>query len=171
MCCAGEKYAQIVQVKDESQLVESIRGSEVARPAGGWLTIVMFHVVWHDECVKVMESMKELAPAFPAVRFLSIRADNYGMQTVAQEQYSVQKFPSLILQRGEQQLGRVEGYIHVAKQLIDLIRVHITTDDITAALEVQKSQAGSNSEQLTEEPEGELQWVFDNESCGDYIQV
>ena len=167
----GEKYASVADIITEEQWTEFVQGPEEP-PESGWLSLVIFHVLWSPECVAVVDSMREVAPAFPAVRFAAIRADGLEMQKIAQQQFKVTEFPTMVLMRGDgQELARIEGPILAAQQALDLIRANITDEDLAANLALRKREAEGKNEELEEEDTGELQWVFDNESCGDFMQV
>ena len=110
----GEQYASVHEVTTKEQWKTCLSAGDEP-PPGGWLVMVMFHVLWDKDCVKVMESMQELAPAFPAVKFVSVRGDNHELQAIAQDGemdekgYNIQEFPTMILMRGGEELSRIEG--------------------------------------------------------------
>lgn len=117
----GEYYNKMVEVANKGQLKTALAGKEEP-PPGGWLSLVAFHVLWQAECSKVMESLRELAPSFPAVNFIEVRADALEFQSLAQGEYGVKHFPTLVLMRGTQQVGRVEGSLLATQRALDLIR-------------------------------------------------
>ena len=117
----GEYYNKMTEVANRDQFDAALTGKEEP-PPGGWLSLVAFHVLWQEECVKVLESLKELAPSFPAVTFLEVRADAIEFQQLAQSEFAVKQFPTLVLMRGKQQVGRVEGSLLATNRTLDLMR-------------------------------------------------
>jgi hypothetical protein len=80
------------------------------KPPGGWLCVAAFHVLWSEACVKIMPRFEELAPMFPAVSFVSVRADWQGVDSIAKEN-GVDTFPTLMVLRGGREVIKLTGML------------------------------------------------------------
>ena len=69
-------------------------------PEGGFLNVVIFQVLWSDECLAAVPLIEELAPTYPAVKFSTIRADRVGIDELSRE-LAVVQFPTVFVTRGE----------------------------------------------------------------------
>ena len=137
----------------------------------GFLSVVCFQVLWDAACVKAMPSVEELAPSFPAARFVLVRADRTGVDSISR-QLSVTAFPTVLLMRGSTEVARLEGPQRVAGRLVDLLRKEVTAEDVAVSEQLRSfelDQAGGGAEE--EEEEEELQWTWDPEFASEDIQV
>ena len=62
--------------------------------------MVIFQVLWSDECLAAVPLIEELAPTYPAVKFSTIRADRVGIDELSRE-LGVVQFPTVFVTRGE----------------------------------------------------------------------
>lgn len=99
----GESYNSSRDINGLAEWEEALSPTEEAMvelaPPGGWLTVAAFHVVWSENCVKLMPRIAELAPMFPAVSFLAVNADSAEMGGLSKE-LGVDDFPTIVIYRG-----------------------------------------------------------------------
>jgi hypothetical protein len=142
-----------------------------ASPKGGYLNVVVFQVLWSDACLSAIPSIEELAPSYPAAKFCTVRADRVGLDEVSREN-DVKQFPTVLVMRGEREVGRVVGHERCAVRLTQLLRQQITAEDMefqAARRQQEIEDAGGAGEE--EEEEEDLQWTWDPEYASDDIRT
>ena len=116
-------------------------------------------------------SIEELAPSYPAAKFCTVRADRVGLDEVSREN-DVKQFPTVLVMRGEREVGRVVGHERCAVRLTQLLRQQITAEDMefqAARRQQEIEDAGGAGEE--EEEEEDLQWTWDPEYASDDIRT
>jgi len=115
---AAEGPASLAEVAEHEELLAACKASPKglqgwfkenggglgAGPPGGFLSVVVFQVLWDPECVKAVPAVEELAPAFPAVKFNLVRADRVGVDAISREQ-DVKQFPTVLILRGDKEVS------------------------------------------------------------------
>ena len=85
----GEVYSKTVEVESEEDWEALLEGPAVPEgitaPPGGFLLLASFQVLWSKSCQTVMPTIEALAPTYPAVRFVTIRADRVGIDTISRK--------------------------------------------------------------------------------------
>jgi hypothetical protein len=171
----GEEYNQAVEVHNAQQwqaflddgsldkLAPSHLLQEVA-PPGGWLTVVMVHVLWSTSCIKLMPRYAELVPMYPYVTFLTLKGDARGLDKVVKEM-KVDQFPTLLVMRGGKEVEgtRITGQERLLEHLMRILGEHATEHDRSAHVQLlvrMREEAGveSDAEEECDEPE-QLTWV------------
>jgi thiol-disulfide isomerase/thioredoxin len=138
---------------------------------GGFLSVVCFQVLWDAACVKAMPSIEELAPSFPAARFVLVRADRTGVDSISRS-HKVTAFPTVLLLRGGTELARLEGPDRAAGRLAELLRSAVTAEDVAVAGQLRSfelEQAGGGADE--DEEDDELQWTWDPEFASEDVKV
>ena len=130
----------------------------------------LFKVLWDPECLKCIPALEELAPAYPAAKFILVRADRVGIDEISRE-HKVEKFPTVLVFRGGEEVARVEGPDRVVGRVAEALRSCVTRNDMEvydarSSFEAELSGAGEE-----EEEEEELQWTWDPEYASESIKV
>jgi thiol-disulfide isomerase/thioredoxin len=140
------------------------------QPKGGFLTVIVFQVLWDPDCTKVIPLIEELAPSFPAAKFCLLRADRVGVDSIARD-CKVLSFPTVLVMRGHKELKRVEGTDRVVGRLVEVLKDHVTPDDTDVASALVSYEVEQSGEVEEEEEEEELQWTWDPEYASESVKV
>eukprot|EP00457_Paulinella_chromatophora_P000002 gb/GEZN01000002.1/.p1 GENE.gb/GEZN01000002.1/~~gb/GEZN01000002.1/.p1 ORF type:complete len:6816 (+),score=1425.09 gb/GEZN01000002.1/:114-20561(+) len=172
----GESYATMVPVHDEEQFERErmIEGHGVEPPGDGWLVLVNFQVLWKKECITVQSGLADLPAGFPFVKFLTLQADTLSLSAISRR-YKVRDFPTLIILRGETEVGRVVGGQRTVERVVTLLNDTITDADKGAYAErfrrERDASGQANDEAEEEQEEGLLQWTWDLECRGGTLRI
>ena len=182
----GEEYNQSIEIQCAEQwqtFLENGSHQKLASPhirhelapPGGWLTVVMVHVLWSTQSIKLMPRYAELVPMHPYVTFLSLKGDLRGLCKMVKE-LQVDTFPTLLLMRGEKEIEgtRITGQDRQLERLLRVLGEHVTEYDRSAHVHLltrMREEAGVESDQDEPDNEEQMIWVFDVECCGPDIAV
>ena len=178
----GEQYNEAIDVKSAEDWSAQIDLSSqnalrsTLAPPGGWLTVVMVHVLWSAESIKLMPRYTELVPMYPYVTFLSVRADIRGLDKVVKE-LGVEQFPTFLLMRNGKLLEGtlITGQDRTLERLMRALADNVTEADrsaFTHYLVKQREEAGGTAEDLdVDNIESEVLWTWDVDCCGPSVRV
>lgn len=178
----GEQYNEAIDVKSVEDWATQINISAQntlrtsLAPPGGWLTVVMIHVLWSAESMKLMPRYTELVPMYPFVTFLSVRADIRGLDKVVKE-LGVEQFPSFLLMRNAKLVPGtlITGQDRTLERLMRALSENVTEADrsaFTHYLVKQREEAGGTAEDVeADNVETEVLWTWDVDCCGPSIRV
>ncbi|MGB1593584.1 MAG: hypothetical protein ACPIOQ_12605, partial [Promethearchaeia archaeon] len=186
----GEEYSQAIEIQNVSQFHAFVDGGDVetlapsylrkeVAPPGGWLSVIIVHVLWSSQSIKLMPKYAELVPMYPFVTFLTIKGDMRGLDKIVKE-LKVEQFPTILIMRGGQELEGTRitggpGQDRVLERLMRTLGEHVTDHDRSAHVHLLarvREEAGveSDVEEEVDEDE-ELLWVFDVECSGPGMRV
>ena len=182
----GEEYNQAVEIHSAKEwqtflddgtlhkLAPAHMRQELA-PPGGWLTVVMVHVLWSPCCIKLMPRYAELVPMHPSVTFLTMKGDLRGLDKMVKE-LKVEQFPTVLVMRGGKELEgtRLTGQERLLERLMRTLGEHVTEHDRSAHVQLLarvREESGVESDHEEPDDEEELVWVFDVECSGPSMRV
>ena len=153
-------------------------GDDIDAPEEGWLVVACFHTLWSQHSIKTMPSVAELVPMYQDMStFLSIRADCYGMVQVSKS-LSIEQFPTIVILRGGIEVERITGHERIIERLVHSLSNNLKeSDKICHAkrrvrIRLEKALELGLSPPVEEvEEKGQLSWTWDNEQCGESIQI
>ena len=186
----GEEYSQAIEIQNVSHFHAFVDGGDMEKlapsylrkevaPPGGWLSVILVHVLWSSQSIKLMPKYAELVPMYPFVTFLTIKGDMRGLDKIVKE-LKVEQFPTILIMRGGQELEGTRitggpGQDRVLERLMRTLGEHVTDHDRSAHVHLLarvREEAGveSDVEEEVDEDE-ELLWVFDVECSGPGMRV
>jgi thiol-disulfide isomerase/thioredoxin len=128
-------------------------------PKGGFLSVVVFQVLWSPACAKVLPQIEELAPSFPTAKFAIVRADRVGVDTISRDK-QVMEFPTVLVMRGSEELARIEGPERCVGRLAEVLRTEVTSEDLEICEALRMQDVEEAGGEAAEEAEEELVWSW-----------
>lgn len=153
-------------------------GDDIDAPAEGWLVVACFHTLWSQHSIKTMPTVAELVPLYQDMStFLSIRADCYGMVQVSKS-LNIEQFPTILVLRDGVEVERITGHERVIERLVHSLSNNLKESDkichakrrVRVRLE-KALELGIIPPAEEIEEKGQLSWTWDNEQCGESIQI
>ena len=190
----GEEYNRSVEIRDSEEWqtfldvgsLEKIAPTHLRQeltPPGGWLTVVMIHVLWSSASISLMPKFAELVPMHPCVTFLTLKGDVRGLDKMVKKM-GVEQFPTLLFLRGNKEvegtritggLGQDQGWAGSAverlmRTLGELVSEHDRSAHVQLITRMREESGVESDKESDDEPEENL-WVFDVECSGPSIHV
>ena len=180
----GENYMSMKEIisadeGENSWRLEMKGGSDdIDAPPEGWLVIACFHTLWSAGCIKIMPAVTELVPLYQDMStFLSVRADCQGMVSISKS-LNITQFPTFLVLRGGVEIERLEGHERIIERLVRSLSSNLKESDkmchakrrhrirLEKALELGLAPPAEEVEE-----KGQLSWTWDNEQCGESLQI
>ena len=128
--------------------------------------MVCFHVLWSEECLKLMPSVAELVPTlYQQASFLSARADARGMEQLSKEK-DIKQFPTFLLLRGGKEITRITGKERVVDRIVKAIKKEATEKEAAEECKAKKHRASSPPEDQTKQKKQKTQEQHEKHESG-----